>query len=260
MMERLAKRLAMRALALAIALSAAADASLADEINVMLTAALGASFNELAPKFALASGHTIHEVHGPSGGLVRRLNAGEPADVIFINDGGIDELIKQGKLQPGRTDLTRTGIGIAVRKGARKPDVSTPDALKRALLDARSIGYTDPAGGGLTAAPIISMIEKFGIAAQVAPKIRLAAGGPTGRVSTLVANGEAEIGMQMVSELLSNSELEVIGMLPPELQLITVYSAGITVNAKEPDAARALVRFLATPEAAAVYKAKGLGL
>jgi molybdate transport system substrate-binding protein len=250
----------MRAIIALAALVVTAGAVRSAEINVMLTDALGTSFNELAPKFARANAHTIHEVHGPSGGLVRRLNAGEPADVIFINDSGIDELIKQGKLQPGRTDLTRTGIGIAVRKGARKPDVSTPEALKRALLDARSIGYTDPAGGGLTAAPIIAMIEKLGIAAQMAPKTRLAAGGPTGRVSTLVANGEAEIGMQMVSELLSNPELEVIGMLPPELQLITVYSAGITANAKEPEAARALVRFLATPEAARVYKAKGLGL
>jgi molybdate transport system substrate-binding protein len=250
----------MRTIIALAALLATAGAAPAAEINVLLTDALGTSFNELAPKFARANGHTIHEVHGPSGGLMRRLNVGEPADVIFINDSGIDELIKQGKLLPGRTDLTRTGIGIAVRKGARKPDVSTPDALKRALLGAKSIGYTDPAGGGLTAAPIIAMIEKFGITAQVAPKTRLAAGGPTGRVSTLVANGEAEIGMQMVSELLSNPELEVIGMLPPELQLITVYSAGITANAKEPDAARALVRFLATPEAAAVYKAKGLGL
>jgi molybdate transport system substrate-binding protein len=250
----------MRAVIALAALLVAVAAAPAAEINVMLTDALGTSFNELAPKFARANGHTIHEVHGPSGGLVRRLNAGEPADVIFINDSGIDDLIRQGKLQPGRTDLTRTGIGIAVRKGAPKPDVSTPEALKRALLDARSIGYTNPAGGGLTAAPIIALIEKFGIAAEMAPKTKLAAGGPTGRVSTLVASGEAEIGMQMVSELLSNPELEVIGMLPPELQLITVYSAGISTNAKEPDAARALVRFLATPEAAAVYKAKGLGL
>ena len=250
----------MRAVIALAALLVTVAAAPAAELNVMLTDALGTSFNELAPKFARANGHTIHEVHGPSGGLVRRLNAGEPADVIFINDSGIDDLIRQGKLQPGRTDLTRTGIGIAVRKGAPKPDVSTPEALKRALLNARSIGYTNPAGGGLTAAPIMAMIEKFGIATQVASKTRLAAGGPSGRVSTLVANGEAEIGMQMVSELLSNPELEVIGMLPPELQLITVYSAGISTNAKEPDAARALVRFLATPEAAAVYKAKGLGL
>jgi molybdate transport system substrate-binding protein len=249
----------MRAI-IALAALLIAGAANAAEINVMLTDALGTSFNELAPKFAAANGHVIHEVHGPSGGLVRRLNAGEPADVIFINDTGIDELIKQGKLQPGRTDLTRTGIGIAVRKGARKPDVSTAEALKRALLEAKSIGYTNPAGGGLTAAPIIAMIEKFGITAEMTPKTKLAAGGPTGRVSTLVASGEAEIGMQMVSELLSNPELEVIGMLPPELQLITVYSAGITTNAKQPNAARALVRFLATPEAAVVYKAKGLGL
>ena len=163
----------------------------------MLTDALGTSFNELAPKFARANGHTIHEVHGPSGGLVRRLNAGEPADVIFINDGGIDELIKQGKLQPGRTDPTRTGIGIAVRKGARKPDVSTPEALKRALLDAKSIAYTDPADGGLTAAPIIQRTEKSGITAQMAPKTAAAAARLARR--SLVANG-AEIGTQMVSE------------------------------------------------------------
>jgi len=250
----------MRAIIALATLLAATGSARTAEINVMLTDALGTSFNELAPKFARANGHTIHEVHGPSGGLVRRLNAGEPADVIFINDSGIDELIRQGKLIPSRTDLTRTGIGIAVRKGARRPDVSTPDALKRALLDARSIGYTNPAGGGLTAAPIIAMIEKFGITAQVASKTKLAAGGPTGRVSTLIANGEAEIGMQMVSELLSNPDLEVIGMLPPELQMITVYSGAVTANAKEPEAARALIRFLATPEAAAVYKAKGLGL
>jgi molybdate transport system substrate-binding protein len=256
----LASEATMRAVIALAAVVVTAGAVRSAEINVMLTDALGTSFNELAPKFARTNGHTIHEMHGPSGGLVRRLNAGEPADVIFINDGGIDDLIKQGKLQPGRTNLTRTGIGIAVRRGAPKPDVSTPEALKRALLDARSIGYTNPAGGGLTAAPIMAMIERLGITAQMAPKTRLAAGGPTGRVSTLVANGEAEIGMQMVSELLSNPELEVIGMLPPELQLITVYSAGITANAKEPDAARALVRFLATPEAAAVYKARGLGL
>jgi molybdate transport system substrate-binding protein len=250
----------MRAIIALATLLAATGSAHAAEIKVMLTDALGTSFSELAPKFARANGHAIHEAHGPSGGLVRRLNAGEPADVIFINDSGIDELIRQGKLVPSRTDLTRTGIGIAVRKGARKPDVSTPDALKRALLDARSIGYTNPAGGGLTAAPIIAMIEKFGITAQVASKTKLAAGGPTGRVSTLIASGEAEIGMQMVSELMSNPDIEVIGMLPPELQMITVYSGAVTANAKEPEAAQALIRFLATPEAAAVYKAKGLGL
>jgi molybdate transport system substrate-binding protein len=248
------------AAALAFALLAAVSAANAAEIHVMLTDALGTSFEELAPPFARASGHTIHEAHGPSGGLVRRFNAGEFADVILVDDKSIDALIKQGKLRPGRTDLTRTGIGIAVRKGAPHPDVSTPEAFKRALLAAKTIGHTDPKGGGLTAAPIMAAFQKLGIASEVAPKIRLAAGGPTGRVSTLVANGEAEIGMQMVSELLSNPELDVIGMLPPDFQLITVYSAAIATSAKEPEAAKALIGALAAPEAAAIYKAKGLGL
>lgn len=253
-------RRVLRSLCAALALLVVSGAAGAAEITVMLTDALGTSFDRLAPPFARANGHTIKAIHGPSGGLVRRFVAGEPADVILIDGSGIDALIKQGLVRPGRTDLTRTGIGIAVRKGAPHPDVSTPDALKRALLAAKSIGHTDPKGGGLTAAPIMAAFEKLGIAGQVKSKIKLAAGGPNGRVSTLVATGEAEIGMQMVSELMSNPELDVIGMLPPELQMIVVYSAGVTTKANQPDAAMALIRALAAPEAAAVYKANGLGL
>jgi molybdate transport system substrate-binding protein len=245
------------AIALTLALMGRSQAA---DITIMITDALGTSFDEIAPPFARETGHVIHSVHGPSGGLVRRLKAGEAADIIAINDTGIDALIKEGKVLPGRTDLTRTGIGIAVRKGAPHPDVSTPEAFKRALLAAKSIGHTDPAGGGLTAAPIMAAFEKLGIAKEIAPKIKLAAGGPTGRVSTLVANGQAEIGMQMVSELMSNPDLDVIGMLPAEFQLITVYSAAVTANAKEPDAAKALIRAMAAPGTAAIYKAKGLGL
>ena len=232
----------------------------AADITVMLTDALGTSFETLAPPFAKANGHTLHDVHGPSGGLIRRFIAGEPADLILVSDEGIDDLIKHGLVRPGRVDLTRTGIGIGVRKGAPHPDVSTPEAFRCALLAAKTIGHTDPKGGGLTAAPIMAAFEKLGIADQVKPKIRLASGGPTGRVSTLVATGEAEIGMQMVSELLSNPELDVIGMLPAEFQFITVYSAGIATKAKEPEAAKALIGALSTPQAMTIYKANGLGL
>ena len=172
----------------------------------------------------------------------------------------LDELIKQGKVAPGRTDIARTGIGIAVSKGAPQPDVSTPEALKRALLAAKSVGHTAPAGGGITAVHLLKMFEKLGIASEVAAKTKLAAGGPSGRVSVLVSSGEAEIGMQQVSELMSNPEVEVIGMLPAELQLMIVTSGGITASAKQPDAARALIRHLATPAATAIYKTKGLGL
>jgi molybdate transport system substrate-binding protein len=147
-----------------------------------------------------------------------------------------------------------------VRKGAPKPDVSSAEALKRALLAAKAIGHTAPAGGGVTAAHIKGVFEKLGIAAQVTPKVKLAAGGPDGRVSVLVSSGEAEIGLQLVSELMSNPEVEVIGMLPPELQLIAIISAGITTGAKRPEAAKAFARHLATPAAMTIYKAKGLAL
>src|SRR5262249_54471427 len=148
----------------------------------------------------------------PSGGVSRRFIGGEPADVVLIDGGALDELIKLGKVLPGRTDIARTGIGIAVRKGAPKPDVSSPEALKRALLAAKSVAHTAPAGGGITAAHVMKLFEKLGIAAEVTPKVRLAAGGPNGRVSVLVSTGEAEIGLQQVSELMSNDEVEVIGL------------------------------------------------
>jgi molybdate transport system substrate-binding protein len=138
--------------------------------------------------------------------------------------------------------------------------VSTPEALKRALLAAKSIAHTAPAGGGITAAHIMKLFERLGIAAEVTPKVKLAAGGPNGRVSVLVSSGEAEIGLQQVSELMSNPDVDVIGMLPAELQQITTYAAGVTASAKEPEAAKALIEALTAPSAVAIFKAKGLDL
>lgn len=250
----------MRALALVLALLGAIGPAGAAEIDAMMTTAMKAALDDLLPRFERANGHTIRVIYGPSGALLRRFNEGAPADLFVTDVTALDQLLAQGKIAPERVRLASTGIGICVKKGAPHPDVSTPEAFKRALLAAKTIGHTDPKGGGLTAAPIMAALQKLGIAEQVAPKIRLAAGGPSGRVSTLVATGEAEIGMQMVSELLSNPELDVIGMLPAEFQLITVYSAGIAANAKEPDAARALIDVLSSPQAAVIYKSKGLGL
>jgi molybdate transport system substrate-binding protein len=250
----------MRTLALTAALVVAAGAAPAAEIDAMISTSMKAAIEEVAPPFERASGHVLRVVYGPSGGLARRFNGGEPADLIVVDSKVLDELIKQGKVAPGRTDVARTGIGIAVRKGAPKPDVSSAEALRRALLAAKSIGHTAPAGGGVTAAHIMGVFAKLGIAAEVAPKVKLAAGGPDGRVSVLVSSGEAEIGLQLVSELMSNPEVEVIGMLPAELQLIATISAGIATAAKQPEAAQALIRHLAAPAATAVYKAKGLAL
>jgi molybdate transport system substrate-binding protein len=248
------------AIAAAAALIGAAGTAQAAEIDALITTAMKAAIDELVPPFERANGDTVRMSFGPSGGLARQFIGGAPADVIVIDSGAVDILISQGKVLPGRTDLARTGIGIAVRKGAPKPDVSTPEALKRALLAARSIAHTAPAGGGITAAHVMRVFERLGIASEVTPKVKLAAGGPNGRVSVLVSSGEAEIGLQQVSELMSNPEVEVIGMLPAELQQITVYSAGITASAKQPEAGRALIGFLATPAATAIYKTKGLGL
>jgi len=219
-----------RAIAAAAALIVTTGVAHAAEIDAMITTAMKAAVDELAPPFERANGHVLRITYGPSGGLARRLNGGEGADLIVVDSKVLDELIKQGKVAPGRTDVARTGIGIAVRKGAPKPDVSSPEALRRALLAAKSIAHT----------------------------ARLAAGGPNGRVSVLVSSGEAEIGLQQVSELMSNPEVEVIGMLPAELQQTTTYSAGATTSARDADAARALIRALTAPSAAAIYKAKGL--
>jgi molybdate transport system substrate-binding protein len=248
----------MRTLAIIIALLATTAAARAAEIDAFVSTAIKTVTDELLPPFGRANGHVIRAAYAPSGALLPRFARGEPVDVFLTDSTALDALIRQGKIVGGRTDLARTGIGIAVRKGAPRPDVSSADALRRALLVARTVGYAAPSGGSITAAHIMGVFERLGIAAEMAPKARLSAGGPNGRVSVLVSSGEAEIGLQQASELMSNPEVEVIGMLPAELQQTTLYAAGVTASAREADAARALVRALTAPSSAAVWKAKGL--
>jgi molybdate transport system substrate-binding protein len=248
----------MRALAIVIALLVTTGAASTAEISAFISTAIKAATDELLPPFERASGYSIRASYAPSGALIPRFDRGESVDIFLTDAPAIDTLIKQGKIAGGRIDLARTGIGIAVRKGAPKPDVSTPEALKRALLAAKTVGHAAPAGGSITAAHIQGVFQRLGVAAQVTPKVKLAAGGPNGRVSVLVSSGEAEIGLQQVSELLSNPEVEVIGMLPAELQLATIYSAGVTSSARQAEAAKALIKALTVPSAAPAYKAVGL--
>ena len=137
--------------ALGFALSITAGGAGATEIKALISTAVAEAMAELVPQFERASGHTLRITYGPTGGLAKRLTGGEAADLIILADTGLDELTKQGKVVPGRTDFARTGIGVAVRKGAPKPDIASPDALKRALLNARAVAHTAPAGGGITA-------------------------------------------------------------------------------------------------------------
>jgi molybdate transport system substrate-binding protein len=248
----------MRAIIVIAALLIATGAAGAAEVKALITTAMKAAIDELVPAFERASGHTVSISYDPSGRLAQRLRKGEFADVILIASTELEQLIGERKVKD-RTDVSRTGIGLAVKKGAPHPDVSTPDALKRTLLAAKSIGQTSLTGGGITALHVQRVLSMLGIREQVSGKLKFAAGGPNGRVSVLVASGEAEIGLQQVSELMSNPDVEVIGMLPAKLQQITINAAGITAIAKEPDAARALIKHLTTPQALGIYKAKGLG-
>jgi molybdate transport system substrate-binding protein len=248
-----------QAIAVALGLAVAGTPAGAAEVKAMITTAMKAAVDELLPPFERASGNKVIVSYDPSGRLGKRLRDGEFADIILLASDPLDKLIAEGKVRD-RTEISRTGIALAVKKGAPHPDVSTPDALKRTLLAAKSIGFAGPASGGATAAPIMAAFDKLGIATEIAAKTKYAAGGPNGRVSVLVANGEVEIGLQQVAELMSNPDVEVIGMLPDSLQKLTVHAAGVTAIAKQPDAAHALIRHLVTPQALAIYKAKGLGL
>src|SRR3984957_4868670 len=248
----------MRTLAIAIAMLAATTTAQAAEIDAFISTALKTVTDELFPPFERTSGYTIRGLYAPPGALLKHFEAGAPADIFLTGREAMDQLIDEGKIVAGRFDLATTGTGICVRKGAPKPDVSTPDAFKRAMLEAKTVGYASPAGGSIVGPHIQKIFARLGLPEQMAPKSNLSAGGPNGRVSVLGASGEAEIGLQQVTELLSNPDVEVIGMLPADLQQITMYSAGITTSAKQPDAARTLIQALTAPSAKPIFKAKGL--
>ena len=181
---------------------------------------------------------------------MRRIQNGETADLVIGFAPGIDELSKDGKVIGSRSDLARSLIGVAVRAGAPKPDISSPDALRRALLAANAVAYSS---GGISGNHFVSVLEKLGIADEVKAKSKL--GAPA---AAFVARGEADIAVQQIPELIAVADAELVGPLPRELGHVTQFSAGLLASAKEPDAAKALIKFLMTEEAAAVIAAKGL--
>lgn len=230
------------------------------EINALITTAMKAAIDELLPRFQRESGQKVNITYGPSGGLAKRLTDGQAADLIILGSNELGDLAKQGKVTGAPTSVASTGIGVCVRKGAPKPDIATADALKRTLLAAKTVAYVAPESGGVTGGHLVRMYEKLGIMSEIRAKQKLAAGGPNGRVSAIVARGDAEIGLQQISELQSNPDVDVVGLLPADLQQITTYTAGITSNAKDTNGANALIKFLASPAATPVYQAKGLAL
>jgi molybdate transport system substrate-binding protein len=220
------------------------------EIRVMASAAFREAYLELLPDFERASGHRVTNTWVPSVQMMNRLKGGETTDVVILSDAALAELMQAG-IVAERFPLARSGIGVAVRAGAPRPDIASSNALKRAVLSATSVVYsTGPSGIYLA-----NLFERLGIAPQIRDKVRQVQGEPAGAV---VARGEAELGFQQMSELLPVSGIDIIGPLPPEIQEITVFSAGLHAQAQAPDAARALIAYLKAPHAAPVIRRKGM--
>jgi molybdate transport system substrate-binding protein len=230
-----------------------AGTSHADEVSVMASNAFKEAYLELVPQFERASKHKVVTRFIGSADIMQRMKAGESTDVVILAANSVDELIGLGKVVPGsRVDLAKSGVGAAVRAGAPRPDISSADALKRALLAATSIGYSS----GPSGAYLAGLFQRMGIADELKSKIRQTPPGVP--VGDLIARGEAEIGFQQVSELLSIKGIDFLGPLPPDIQQITVFSAGLHVSANDPGAAKALVKFLTSPAAVPVIRRTGM--
>jgi molybdate transport system substrate-binding protein len=248
----------MRAIIALAALLLAANTAGAAEIKALISTALKAPFEEIAAQFEKTTGHKVSAVYGPTGGLAKRIADGEAADMVVLGS-QTSELIKQGKLAAGsNTDIARGLIGAGVMKGAPKPDISSEAAFKAALLGAKSIAVTDPASGGGSGVYFGKLFEEMGLAQSLKPKLKLAAGGPNGYAATFVAKGEAEFALQPIPELMAVPGIEIVGPLPGAFQNVTTYTASIPTSAKEADAAKALIKALAAPSSAAIYRARGL--
>ncbi len=231
----------------------------AAELKVLSAFGMQSVMEDLGPKFERATGHKLAISFATGGATVKRAQDGESADVVIALRQGIDSLVKNGKAAADNvTVVAHSGIVVAVRKGAPKPDISSPDALKRMLLAAKSISYVDPASGGASGIHFAKVLDRLGIANEMKSKTVFPNPKTPGEVGVLVANGEAEIGVHLIQELMSVAGIDLVGPLPGDLQATTVFSAAIMTGAKDAAAAKALVDFLRTPDSAKVIKAKGM--
>lgn len=227
------------------------------EVKVLCAYGMQSVIEDLGPKFERASGHKLAITFATGGATVKRARDGEAADIVIAPRQGIDGLVKDGKAAADNvTALASTGISVAIRKGAARPDISSPEGLRRALVAAKSITYLNPADGGASGIHFAKVLDRLGIAGEVKSKTVFAPN--TGAVGALVARGEVEIGVIQYQLLFSIPGIEIIGPLPGDLQDTTVFSGAIMGGATDREASRALINFLLSSEAAAVIKAKGM--
>jgi molybdate transport system substrate-binding protein len=237
----------------------AADAA---DVHVMISSGFYGVYSELGPAFERATGHHLVTTRGPSLGdspeaIPARLARGEGADVVILDAGSADELAKRGLVQAGsKILLARSLVGMVVRAGAAKPDISSVDAFRKMLLAAKSIACSDSASGIYLST---TLFAKLGVADQLAGKTQKVRGPPSGEpVASVVARGEAEIGFQQVSELINVPGVTFVGTIPAELQPDVSFAGALASTARQPEAAAALIRFLASPEAAKTILKAGL--
>jgi molybdate transport system substrate-binding protein len=245
----------LKSLATAIACAAAALAApiQAAEIKVLASNGVKATLEELAPAFERETGNKLAITFGLAAVLKRQIESGEAFDLAILTDAGIADLAKQGKVDgASRVSIARSGVGIGIKRGAPRADIGTPDALKRALLNAKSISWAKEGASGVYFA---SLLERMGIAEQMKPKVVPAASGA--EVGKLVVEGRSQYGVILVNELMAVPGVEVLGPLPPELQSYTAFHAAVGASSKNAAAAKTLGQFLTTPSSRAVFKAKG---
>ncbi len=234
---------------------------MAEELKIYSTIGVRSAAEQLFAQFEKASGRslaiTLAVTWGTAPMLVKRIEDGEKVDVMILSRAGIDALLKQGKIAPGSdVTLASSGVGIAVKAGAPKPDISTPEALKRTLLNAKSISYSEPSAGGASGVYFAKLLERMGIAEQM--KLKTKYPPPGGFSASLLITGEAELAVQQKPELMHVAGAEIVGLLPGELNVVTEFAAGIAPDTKHVDAGKALIKMLRSPEGAAVFRAKGL--
>jgi molybdate transport system substrate-binding protein len=229
------------------------------DVKVLATTAMKTVFETLAPQFQAATGRSLAASFGPSVQIEKRLNEGEAADVAILPTAAANDMIARGKVLPGSlVDIARSSLGVAVQRGAPKPDISSVEAFKRALLAAKSVATSRPVGAGLSGAHMAKVFQDLGIAEAMAAKLKYGSGGVSGLVGLIVERGEAEIGVQQIAELKAVAGVDFVGPLPAALQAVTPFTAAIPTAAVEIEAGRKLIDFLVTPQAKRVIEAKGL--
>ena len=231
---------------------------MAATIKFLCTTALKSSLDVLLPQFERATGHKVEPSYGPSAQLTKRLTDGEAADAVVLTGPGFDDMTKVGKVNAAsRLDIARSATMVAVKRGTPRPDISTLEKFKQAMLAAKSLAISGP-GSGASGAHVVKVFEQLGITEAMKPKTVLGPGGPAGLIGNYLVRGEAEIGIQQDSELMSVPGVDIIGPLPPGIGLITSFVFGTHTGAKDGGAGAALGPFLRTPAALATMKDKGL--